>query len=181
MALDTVLERKVQVLIELRKYKLLEREEGKEGTFFTVETSQGKKLLIWAIPISDAIGVRYINQLPKHIKAKNLDGGIIIANGRYTQSTRAAARKYDVELIPPEFPSFDIFKHELVPKHEILTPEEKAKVLEQYRVEVYQLPRIRTTDPVVRVIGAKPGDLIKIIRKSPTAGEHISYRYVVEG
>ncbi|MEM2110670.1 MAG: DNA-directed RNA polymerase subunit H [Candidatus Bathyarchaeia archaeon] len=83
--------------------------------------------------------------------------------------------------MPPEFPSFDIFKHELVPKHEILTPEEKAKVLEQYRVEVYQLPRIRTTDPVVRVIGAKPGDLIKIIRKSPTAGEHISYRYVVEG
>ncbi len=181
LALDPVLEKKIQVLIDLRKYKLLEKEEGKEGTYFVVETPQEKKLLIWAIPSTEAIGVRYINQMPKTLKAKETEGGIIIANGRYTQSAKTTARKYDTELIPPEFPSFDIFEHHLVPKHEILSLEEKDKVLEQFRVEAYQLPRIRTTDPIVRVVGAKPGDLIKITRKSQTAGEYVSYRYVVEG
>jgi len=33
---------------------------------------------------------------------------------------------------------------------------------------------------VVRVIGAKPGDILRITRKSPTAGVYISYRYVIE-
>jgi DNA-directed RNA polymerase subunit H len=42
------------------------------------------------------------------------------------------------------------------------------------------MPQIKATDPAVKAIGAKSGDLLKIIRKSATAGEHISYRYVVE-
>ena len=42
------------------------------------------------------------------------------------------------------------------------------------------MPQIKSTDPAVKAIGAKPGDMLKIIRKSATAGEHIAYRYVVE-
>ncbi|MCX8170487.1 MAG: DNA-directed RNA polymerase subunit H [Candidatus Bathyarchaeota archaeon] len=86
-----------------------------------------------------------------------------------------------MELTPQDFPSFNIFKHYLVPKHEILSPEERKMVLEKYRIEPYKLPRIKTSDPIVRVIGAKPGDIVKIIRRSPTAGESVYYRYVVEG
>ncbi|MEM2167897.1 MAG: DNA-directed RNA polymerase subunit H, partial [Candidatus Bathyarchaeia archaeon] len=54
-------------------------------------------------------------------------------------------------------------------------------VLEKYRIEPYKLPRIKTSDPIIRVIGAKPGDIVKITRRSPTAGESVYYRYVVEG
>jgi len=181
LTVDEVLERKVKVLIELRKYRLIEREEGKEGPLFTVETPEGKKLVVWAVSSTEAIGIRYLNLLPKAIKAKEADGGIIISNGRYTQSAKSTARKKGIELISEDFPSFNIFEHYLVPKHEILSAEEKAQVFEKYRVQAYQLPRIKTSDPVIRVIGAKPGDLIKIIRKSPSAGGYVSYRYVVEG
>ncbi|MEM1508046.1 MAG: DNA-directed RNA polymerase subunit H [Candidatus Bathyarchaeia archaeon] len=83
--------------------------------------------------------------------------------------------------MPQDFPSFNIFKHYLVPIHEVLSPEERKAVLEKYRVEQYKLPRIKTSDPIIRVIGAKPGDIVKIIRRSPTAGESVYYRYVVEG
>ncbi|MEM3566267.1 MAG: DNA-directed RNA polymerase subunit H [Candidatus Bathyarchaeia archaeon] len=85
-----------------------------------------------------------------------------------------------MELLPKTFPVFDIFEHKLVPKHEILTPEEREKVLAQYRVKPYQLPQIKASDPAAKAIGAKPGDILRIIRKSPTAGEHVAYRYVVE-
>ncbi|MEM2272751.1 MAG: DNA-directed RNA polymerase subunit H [Candidatus Bathyarchaeia archaeon] len=83
--------------------------------------------------------------------------------------------------MPQDFPSFNIFKHYLVPRHEILSPEERQALLEKYRVEPYKLPRIKASDPAIRLIGAKPGDIVKIIRRSPTAGESVYYRYVVEG
>ncbi|MEM3673531.1 MAG: DNA-directed RNA polymerase subunit H [Candidatus Bathyarchaeia archaeon] len=82
--------------------------------------------------------------------------------------------------MPKTFPVFDIFEHVLVPKHEILTEEERKQVLAQYRIQPYQLPQIKASDPAVKAIGAKPGDILRIIRKSPTAGEHIAYRYVIE-
>ncbi|MEM3576897.1 MAG: DNA-directed RNA polymerase subunit H [Candidatus Bathyarchaeia archaeon] len=85
-----------------------------------------------------------------------------------------------MELLPKTFPAFDIFEHKLVPKHEILTEEEKEQLLAQYKVKPYQLPQIKASDPAVKAIGAKPGDILRIIRRSPTAGEHIAYRYVVE-
>jgi len=75
----------------------------------------------------------------------------------------------------------DISKHILVPKHEILSEEEVKKLLEKYNITKSQLPKILASDPMVKKIGAKVGDVIKITRKSPTAGESIFYRVVVSG
>lgn len=73
----------------------------------------------------------------------------------------------------------DILNHELVPKHEVLSPEEKRKVLRELGVKPEMLPWIRSSDPIARIIGAKPGDVVKIIRRSTTAGEFVAYRFVV--
>jgi DNA-directed RNA polymerase subunit H len=54
------------------------------------------------------------------------------------------------------------------------------QLLAEYRVQPYQLPQIKSSDPSVKAIDAKPGDILRVIRKSPTAGIHIAYRYVVE-
>ena len=115
------------------------------------------------------------------IEEGGFDGGIIIGAGRYTESARNEARKRGIELISTDFPVLNLFEHELVPKHEILTPEEREEVLRRYRIKPYQMPYIKASDPVARAIGAKPGDVLRIIRKSPTAGRYISYRYVIEG
>jgi len=74
----------------------------------------------------------------------------------------------------------DITKHELVPRHEILTEEEKNNLLERLGVQERDLPKIYETDPVIKRIGAKPGNVIKITRMSPTAGKAVYYRVVVE-
>ncbi len=77
-------------------------------------------------------------------------------------------------------PLKNITQHELVPDHTILSEKEKKEVLEKYDIEANQLPKILTTDPVSISIGAKAEDVIKIIRKSPTAKEAVAYRLVVE-
>jgi len=178
----TLEEKKAKVLIELRGYKLLKREEVKNAISFIVEMPKDKKkALIWCIPTEGAVGIQYINQMKKAMKEAEIERGIIVTSGRYTQAAKVNAKKKGIELIPRIFPSFDIFNHEFVPKHEILTSEEREKVLAKYRVKPYQLPRIKASDPAAKAIGARPGDMLRIIRESPTAGRYIAYRYVVEG
>ena len=75
----------------------------------------------------------------------------------------------------------DISKNELVPKHFVLSEKEKEELLKRYGITLKELPRILSSDPMVKKLGAKPGDVIKIERKSPTAGKTIYYRVVVRG
>ena len=70
--------------------------------------------------------------------------------------------------------------HVYVPKHEIMTKKEAEEVLEQFNCKPTELPLIFVTDPAVVGLGIKPGDMIRITRKSHTAGESLYYRYVVE-
>ena len=76
--------------------------------------------------------------------------------------------------------TFDIMRHTLVPQHTIISKEEAKELFEKYDMTTDQLPKIIDTDPVVVFIGAKPGQIIKIVRKSHTAKEAVAYRLVVE-
>ena len=75
---------------------------------------------------------------------------------------------------------FDVMSHQLVPKHEILTEKESEDTLEHFNLRRDQLPKILITDPAVKRIGAKVGDIIKITRESPTAGVSVFYRIVID-
>jgi DNA-directed RNA polymerase subunit H len=178
---ETVEERKAEVLIKLRKYKLIKKEKF-EGAFgYTIEIPEEKeKAMIWCILDQATVGIVAMNQLYKVMKEKEIERAIVITEGRYTHAVKQGAKKRKVELLLKSFPVFDIFEHALVPKHETLSEKERAALLEKYKIKPYQMPQITSTDPAVKAIGAKPGDVLRIIRKSSTAGEHIAYRYVVE-
>jgi len=74
----------------------------------------------------------------------------------------------------------NIMNHELVPLHIIISEKEKKELLKKYNILQSQLPKILDTDTVSIFIGAKPGQIVKIIRDSHTAKEAVSYRLVVE-
>jgi DNA-directed RNA polymerase subunit H (RpoH/RPB5) len=82
----------------------------------------------------------------------------------------ATKKKEEIEL--------DIFQSNLVPKHELLSGEDKAELLKKLNVAAKQLPRIKEDDPVVKILQAKKGDVIKIKRNSLAAGDYIHYRVV---
>lgn len=52
-------------------------------------------------------------------------------------------------------------------------------VLKKYRAKDHQLPKILRTDPMAKYLGARRGNLIKILRDSVTAGEYVVYRLVI--
>ena len=70
--------------------------------------------------------------------------------------------------------------HAYVPKHEIMTKKEAEQVLQKFNCKATELPLIFVNDPAIIGLGVKPGDMIKITRKSGTSGESLYYRYVVE-
>jgi len=71
--------------------------------------------------------------------------------------------------------------HEYMPEHILLSEDEVNELFKKYHVKPSHLPFILVNDPAIRHLNAKPGDVVKIVRKSPTAGISIYYRYVVEG
>lgn len=73
---------------------------------------------------------------------------------------------------------FDIQEHKLVPKHEIMSDSEIEEEIDTTDFDIENLPKIMTTDPVVKSIGAKAGDILRITRDSQTAGTFVTYRIV---
>jgi DNA-directed RNA polymerase subunit H len=178
---ETVEERKAQVLIKLRKYKLIKKEKQDGTIAYIVDIPEDKqKAIVWCILNQATVGITAMNALYKVMKEKEIERAMVVTEGRYTHAVKQGAKKKNVELLPKSFPVFDIFEHALVPKHEILTEKERAELLARYKVQPYHMPQVKSTDPAVKAIGAKPGDMLKITRKSSTAGEHAAYRYVVE-
>lgn len=174
-------ERKAEVLIKLRGYKLIKKQKHEDAIGYIIEIPKEKqKALVWCVPGETTVGINSINRLGKAMKDADVERGIIVTDGRYTHAVKQGAKKKKIELLPKTFPAFDIFQHKLVPKQEILTEEEKTELLTKFKVQPYQLPQISSVDPTVKAIGARPGDVLRVIRRSPTAGEHIAFRYVVE-
>ena len=71
-------------------------------------------------------------------------------------------------------------KHMLVPKHEKVPADQEEGLLKSLHATKAQLPLIRFhEDPIARILGLVPKDIVKITRPSLTGGEAIGYRLCV--
>ncbi|MCJ1482001.1 DNA-directed RNA polymerases II 24 kDa polypeptide (RNA polymerase II subunit 5) [Schaereria dolodes] len=129
-----------------------------------------------------AIGIKQMRTFAHHITTNHFHTGILITQASIT----AAALKIVPVVLPSIIETFqeqdllvNITHHELVPRHVLLSVEEKKRLLERYRLKESQLPRIQTGDPVAKYLGLRRGQVVKIIRKSETAGRYASYRWAI--
>jgi DNA-directed RNA polymerase I, II, and III subunit RPABC1 len=73
----------------------------------------------------------------------------------------------------------NITEHELVPQHTPLEPEEQKAVLQAHSLSIDMLPRMLVTDPVSKYFGLERGRVVRIKRKSESAGEYVTYRQII--
>lgn len=138
---------------------------------------------IWVEFSSDlTIGIKQMRNFAQMVTQHNFHTGILV--------TQVAVSAPALKIIPVVLPAIietfqeqdllvNITHHELVPKHILMSPEEKKKLLERYRLKESQLPRIQTGDPVAKYLGLRRGQVVKIIRRSETAGRYASYRWAI--
>ncbi len=82
--------------------------------------------------------------------------------------------------------SFNVLRHALTPEHHLLAPEEEEAVLNGLHITKGQLPKIRKSDPGIKILETihgpiEEGRVVKIVRKSETAQEFVVYRLVTRG
>ena len=108
----------------------------------------------------------------------NVLNSILVLKG----TTSIARRELDqlqpcrIEIFSQDELVVNITEHNLVPKHILLSQEQKIELLKKYRVKEFQLPRISVEDPIAKYFGVKKGQILKIIRASETAGRYVTYR-----
>jgi len=89
------------------------------------------------------------------------------------------SHKYNIQVFWIKNLLYNVLKHDLVPLHRILTPEEYSVVKKKYNIQKNGLPIISRNDPVAQYMGMLPGNVCEITRKSETSGKYLSYRLCV--
>ncbi|KIJ52613.1 hypothetical protein M422DRAFT_26186 [Sphaerobolus stellatus SS14] len=127
-----------------------------------------------------SVGVKTMRKFLGILDEKSINRGIIVFPGNMTPSARKVIVAMSQTYVLEEFSEADLLvnitHHMLVPKHEVLSPEEKKALLDRYRLKETQLPRIQLADPVARYYGLRRGQVVKITRPSETSGRYASYR-----
>ncbi|MFW9805143.1 MAG: DNA-directed RNA polymerase subunit H [Candidatus Thorarchaeota archaeon] len=138
------------------------------------------KYVVWILKEEKVVGVAIVRELVKEMEETESQRGMLVGGTRFTPASKKYAKASKVELVEGNYASFDLFGHELVPPHVIAENSEIQLVLDHYRIKKTQLPRIQSRDPAAKVLGARPGQVVRVERASLTAGLAYYYRLVVD-
>ena len=152
---------------------LFQKPSESENTTDLIES----KILVF-YPSDDKVSSQVIKSIATKMCELNVLTSIVVMKG----TTNIARKELEnlhpcrIELFEQDELMVNITKHDLVPAHTVLSPENKAELLKKYRVKESQLPKIGIEDPIARYFGVKRGQVMKIVRPSETAGRYVTYR-----
>lgn len=134
-------------------------------------------------PDEPKIGVKTVQTFLLKMEEEKVNKAIVIVRMGLTPSAKQAMKNVAPDYIMEDFLEsemlINITEHELVPRHILLTSEEKEELFSRYKLKENQLMKMLSSDPVARYYGYKRGQVIKIIRNSETAGRYVTHRLVV--
>lgn len=140
------------------------------------------KLCVYVVTVPK-IGINIVKNLQSYLEEHNLAHAMLF----YKDSITAFAKQQldelrnntKIETFSFDEMIFNITKHTLVPKHTLISHEEKRSLCKKFNINEKRLPQIKSTDPVSRYYGAIPGDVFRIIRPSESTCFSTYYRLVV--
>mmetsp|Transcript_11265 Transcript_11265/g.38402 ORF Transcript_11265/g.38402 Transcript_11265/m.38402 type:complete len:152 (-) Transcript_11265:278-733(-) len=135
-------------------------------------------------PDEAKVGIKPIRKYVEKMHQEMVDRAILVVQEAMTSHAKQALKEtivlgFHMEHFQEAELLVNITEHVLVPKHVVMTDEEKKELLRRYKLKEAQLPRIQVADPIARYYGMSRGEVVKIIRPSETAGRYVTYRLVV--
>jgi DNA-directed RNA polymerase I, II, and III subunit RPABC1 len=103
---------------------------------------------------------------------------IIVVGGYNSKSLDDVHKKQGIEIFLVEQLLSNLLDHVIQPKFELLTPDEMKKVREEYNMNDKQIQHMLKSDPITQYFNLKRGDIIRVIRHSPTSLKVPAYRVV---
>jgi DNA-directed RNA polymerase I, II, and III subunit RPABC1 len=131
------------------------------------------------------ISVEDVRRLIKKMQDTNVITAFFILNASLsskaadTLRTSQAPGSLRVVVFGDHEMLFNITKHNRVPKHYLLTASESHTWLTEAKLKRSQIPRVFQDDPMVKYIDGLVGDLVKVVRASPTCGVFVHHVTVV--
>lgn len=169
----------IKELVEVRKGLLLYDEPIKidNTDTYKLEYTSNDDELILILFSNFVIGLKDIKNIQDMIQENDYQSILFIVE-KITSFALKEIKEYEIFTI--EEISINPLKYYLVPKHEIMSSlEEKEFFKNNKTYKKILLPKIKKSDPVIKWLGGKKGNLIRIIRKSPNTIESIYYRVVI--
>lgn len=145
-----------------------------------------KRLLVYFHPFDSKLAQRDINSIHYLMKEKNTQHLIIVANNKATPKVSNVLKLlgHSAQLFSEEELLFNVTKCQLVPKHILVTGEERDMVLKKYgtledgKIHPDIFPAIFVTDPIIKYYNYNIDDLIRIERPRIDGFYDITYRIV---
>jgi DNA-directed RNA polymerase subunit H (RpoH/RPB5) len=144
-----------------------------------IGTTQDEKIIVRVATGEKSIGVSVIRTLLKIAEKEEVTETHLVSDAPLTPQAKKMVAEHGIRYLSMKNVLIDILQHDLVPKHTILSTEEKEDLFNELKIEASQLPKVRRTDPIIKLLNGKPGDVVRIQRQSPTAGVSIYYRLIV--
>ncbi|KAL6595613.1 hypothetical protein ACP70R_047953 [Stipagrostis hirtigluma subsp. patula] len=146
----------------------------------TLASDHSNKVKVVFCP-PEPVKMATLREINNGIKEENLSRLILILQGRIMPKARESIKDiftFKVDTFQITELLVNITNHVLKPKHEVLTDDEKAKLLKEYNLKDSQLPRMLENDAVARYYGLGKGTVVKVTYDSELTGNHVTYRCV---
>ena len=138
-----------------------------------------KKLVMVYFSNEISIGKKDIEDIHGKMKIGKIFHCILVYPKQITSSAVKhipTMTKYRIETFADDDLIINITKHNMMPKFHVLLPEEKEVLFAETNLRGGELSRISLNDPIAKYYGMVRGDIVKITRKSQTAGLYITFR-----
>ena len=156
-------------------------------TALTIRAWKGETLLLAFFPSDSKLRVTVVREICEYAEQCRCNHFIIVYADTITPFTKTTIANYKadhncrIETFSTNQLQYNITEHNLVPPHRLLEPAEQEEVLKRMQVTPAQLPKIFTSDPVVKWYGARVGQVMEITRPSPDGHFYKAHRVVIKG
>lgn len=150
-----------------RRYAIIAEESNEKGYFIKGRTPQRRHVWACILPMEGKVNIEMLKAYYAYFESHHIKHIILIYNDGMTPSVKKAIHDLQVhiELFEHRELTYNILKHELVPKHVVVAHDPH---------NTHKLPYLRRCDPVARFLAFRVGDIVKIERSDGS----VYFRYV---